>query len=331
MPIKSNIKTHPVSWLVGQKKNGKLNDNISIQRKEVWDAERKSNLICSLLLDVPIESLLFEEAGGRNNYNVLDGKQRTLTLCSFVDDGFPLSTKIRTKEVDGTSLEGCVFSALPEDLQNRILDYQLSFSIMNPLETEDRATVFFMRNQAVALSKIDLLPVILGDSVMQKLTALCQHPFIRDKVKLTAPALRKRDDLKIILYYLIYKSGKDMGFSGQELHSFGDEVKHGDITIDVDEITALLDYLDEAMLKKWSYMKLTNVPVVMRVGQEAKEIGLAPEEFADKVNSFFVKTPFDEEYQETLQGGSAKKINVQQRLKVLMKVLDDKEESKQKR
>jgi hypothetical protein len=159
---------------------------------------------------------------------------------------------------------------------------------------------------------------------MQKLTALCQHPFMRDKVKLTAPALRKRDDLKIILYYLILKSNRDMGFSGGELHSFGDEIKHGDVEIDIDEITQLLDYLDNAMIKKWSYMKLTNVPIVMRVGQEALERDMPPDEFAYKVNSFFVKDPFDEEYQATLQGGSAKKVNVQQRLKVLMKVLDDK-------
>ena len=37
-----------------------MNKNISIQRREVWDAE-KSNLIVSLLLAVPLESLLPEE------------------------------------------------------------------------------------------------------------------------------------------------------------------------------------------------------------------------------------------------------------------------------
>jgi len=58
MAIKSNLEKHTVSWLKRQDAEGKLNKNISIQRKEVWDAEKKSNLIISLLLDIPVESLL---------------------------------------------------------------------------------------------------------------------------------------------------------------------------------------------------------------------------------------------------------------------------------
>jgi uncharacterized protein with ParB-like and HNH nuclease domain len=100
MPIKSSLETHTVGWLKRQDNDAKLNKNISIQRKEVWDDEKKSNLIASLLLDVPIESLLFEEAES-GNYNVLDGKQRTLTLCAFVESLFQLSPKIRVKEIAG--------------------------------------------------------------------------------------------------------------------------------------------------------------------------------------------------------------------------------------
>ena len=122
MAIKSNLEKHTISWLKRQDTEGKLNKNISIQRREVWDAEKKSNLIISLLLDIPIESLLFEEAEG-NSHNVLDGKQRTLTLCAFVADEFALSPKIRIKELDGLSLVGLKFSMLPEVLQNQILEY----------------------------------------------------------------------------------------------------------------------------------------------------------------------------------------------------------------
>jgi hypothetical protein len=85
LPIKSNPETHTVIWLKHQDDDGILHKNISIQRKEVWDAEKKSNLIVSLLLDIPNESLLFEESED-GSFNVLDGKQRTLTLCAFVAD-----------------------------------------------------------------------------------------------------------------------------------------------------------------------------------------------------------------------------------------------------
>lgn len=99
-----------------------MNKNISIQRREVWDAE-KSNLIVSLLLAVPLESLLPEE----------------------------------------------------------------------------RAMVFFMRNQAAPLSKMDLSLVVLGEEAMDTFNRLCDYSFIQEKIKLTAPARRKHDDLNIML------------------------------------------------------------------------------------------------------------------------------------
>ena len=195
MAIKSNTETHTVSWLKGLDTEEKLNKNISIQRKEVWDAEKKSNLIISLLLDIPIESLLFEEAEG--SYNVLDGKQRTLTLCAYLDDGFALSPKIRVQEIDGVSLVGLKFSELPEPLRNKITEYQLAIAILRPLDSEERATVFFMRNQAVALTKIDLSLVMLGEAAMDVFNSLCAHSFMMEKIKLTVPARRKHDDLRI--------------------------------------------------------------------------------------------------------------------------------------
>ena len=165
----------------------KLNKNISIQRKEVWDAEKKSNLIISLLLAIPIESLLFEEAENES-FNILDGKQRTLTLCAFVEDSFTLSHKIRIKEIDGISLVGQSFLNLPPSMREQITEYELSISILRPLDEEERATVFFMRNQAVSLSKMDLSLVMLGQRAMDIFADLCNHDFMQNKIKLTTPA-----------------------------------------------------------------------------------------------------------------------------------------------
>ena len=74
------------------------------------------------------------------------------------------------------------FSGLPEELQNRILEYELSISILRPLDATDRATVFFMRNQAVSLSKMDLSLVILGEDAMNVFTDLCDHSLMREKI-----------------------------------------------------------------------------------------------------------------------------------------------------
>lgn len=174
MPIKNYTEKHDVSWLRRLESENRLNKSISIQRKEVWDAQKKSDLIISLLLDIPVESLLFEE-GEDGAFNVLDGKQRTLTLCSYLADGFSLSPKIRIKRIGDCDLVGKKYSDLPVEMQNQIKDYELSISILRPLEPDDRATVFYMRNQAVALSKMDLSRVMLGQDSMAALTKLCEH------------------------------------------------------------------------------------------------------------------------------------------------------------
>jgi hypothetical protein len=251
MAIKSNLEKHTVRWLQRQDQDGKLNKNISIQRKEVWDVEKKSNLIVSILLDIPIESLLFEESG--NSHNVLDGKQRTLSLCAYLDDKFALSPKIRMKKIGDCELAGLKFSELPEDWQGRVQEYELSISILRPLDADERATVFFMRNQSVSLTGMDLSLVMLGEDAMTKLNELLEHNFMLHKIKLTEPARRKHVDLQVLLQYLMLCSRDDVGFSGTEIMNFCDDVKSGEVEIDYERAASVLDFLDEALADKRQY------------------------------------------------------------------------------
>ena len=187
-------------------------------------------MIVSFLLDIPIESLLFEESES-DSYNVLDGKQRTLTLCSYVSNDFALSPKIRIKEIDGHQLVGFKFSELSEAMRNRILDYELSISVLRPLQENERATVFFMRNQAAALSKMDLSRVLLGEQHLNYFQKLCTHPFLTDKIKLTEPARRKNEDLLILLQYLLLQLRPDAGFSGAAVMSLCDDINSGEVDL----------------------------------------------------------------------------------------------------
>ena len=321
MDIKGSHEKHTVTWLKSQDTAGKLNKNISIQRREVWDAEKKSNLIVSLLLDVPLESLLLEEAE-KKSHNVLDGKQRTLTMCAYVGDEFALSPKIRVKEINGISLTGLKFSMLPEELQSKIMEYELSISILRPLEAEERAMVFFMRNQAAPLSKMDLSLVMLGEQAMDTFAKLCDHDFMQNKIKLTVPARRKHDDLNVLLQYMILRSRPEMGFSGTEIMSFCDDIKNEEVDIPADEITAILDYLNKAIPEKRAYLKKVHIPVVMYVAQLAKEKGMVPEEFAARLDGFFDNLPDDGEYMNACRSGSAKRASVQTRMQLMSKMLE---------
>ena len=322
MAINSNPRTFPVSWLVTQRKDGKIDTEISIQRQAVWSHLHQSNLIVAILYNVPISNLWFEK-DGKGKYKAIDGKQRTLTLCSYVADEFPLSPKIRYKEVDGIDVTGMKFSELPEELQKRIMDYQLTFTIIEKMEAEERAIVFFMGNQSVPLTDVHFLPVVLGEELMNGFNQLCTRPFMLDKVRLTAPALKKRDDLKIMIQYLILRSGKDMGFSGKEIIQVCDEIRAGAIEVPNDDIVELLSYLNNAFVDKRAYLKLINIPIIMYAAQKAKEKGMKPEKFGEKVDEFFlaVKEDKNEDYSIAMRQGSAKKANVQIRRDSMLKIL----------
>lgn len=60
------------------------------QRRARWDRKKKSQLIESFLLNIPIPPLFLYE-NDYNQYEVMDGRQRLETIAEFLDNGFKLS------------------------------------------------------------------------------------------------------------------------------------------------------------------------------------------------------------------------------------------------
>ena len=78
---------------------------------------------------------------------------------------------------------------------------------------------------------------------------------------------------------MILRFRPGIGFSGAEIMSFCDDIKNDEADIPADEITALLDYLDETISEKRAYLKKVHIPIVLYVAQLAKEKDISPEEF----------------------------------------------------
>ena len=81
------------------------------QRRERWDVPRKSRLIESLLVNIPVPPVfLYENEFAR--YEVMDGQQRVSAIYDFFDNHFPL----RGLEIL-TSLTGKRFHDLPPEIR----------------------------------------------------------------------------------------------------------------------------------------------------------------------------------------------------------------------
>lgn len=88
--LNQNIKVYSRDWTIqtiyDQITRGNIDLNPKFQRRNAWNDQRRSLLIESLLLDLPIpEIVLAENHEVKDTFIVLDGKQRLLTILGFID------------------------------------------------------------------------------------------------------------------------------------------------------------------------------------------------------------------------------------------------------
>lgn len=81
--ISIDTKLITMETLMRRLQQGTITLNPDFQRNEVWNSERKSQLIESLLLKIPIP-MFYVSSDEKSNWTVVDGLQRISTLRDFV-------------------------------------------------------------------------------------------------------------------------------------------------------------------------------------------------------------------------------------------------------
>lgn len=109
------------------------------RRARVWRVARKSQLIESLLLRIPLP-VFYVSADTKDDWAVVDGLQRLTTILDFVEGRFPL---------DGLeyleAYEGQMFQALPRAMQRRIEETELVINVIQPGTPEEVMINIFKR------------------------------------------------------------------------------------------------------------------------------------------------------------------------------------------
>ena len=321
MAYKYTGDKHTVAWLFHNYSDGKLDTSISIQRREVWNMQMKSNLISSLIIGIPINPILLEESDDDSDeYFVIDGKQRTLTICEFLDGQFKLSKQMRYPQYDGFDYVDKKFKHLPERIRERITDRELEFIVNRPLEEDEREKLFYFWNQAVPLTPSELLRAGLGEQMMDKVELLTNHEFMAVKVRITKPARKKYVDFEqLILYAMLqkaYDEEKEIGFSKLEKDSFCDDLKTNPDLLQADKINDILDYLNTAFEIKQEYLKKANLPMIFLAANLALQDKVKPDAFFKWADALFKRLGEDPEYLRLCK--SYKRGDVQGRLNVIL-------------
>ncbi|WP_188238735.1 MULTISPECIES: DUF262 domain-containing protein [Stenotrophomonas maltophilia group] len=87
-----------------QIRKGNIDLQPEFQRRAAWDEERKSRLVESFLVSIPVPSIVLAESKlSKGQFLVIDGKQRLVSIADFMEDGFKLKGLKMRPDLNGKS------------------------------------------------------------------------------------------------------------------------------------------------------------------------------------------------------------------------------------
>ncbi len=113
--------------LLRRLKQGTINLNPDFQRNEVWTLEKKCQLIESLMLKIPLP-MFYVSSDEKSNYTVVDGLQRLSTIRDYLIGN---KFKLQKLEFWGDQFNGKALADLPPYMENRILETEFTFTVIN--------------------------------------------------------------------------------------------------------------------------------------------------------------------------------------------------------
>lgn len=232
-----------VKALVNMMSNDQINFECAVQRNKVWDIEKKTLLIHSILYGytIPPFYLTKNEDG---TFDSLDGKQRSNCLYDFLNDDLILSDKMPVVyDNDGAECEfgGKRFSELPEWAQDTIKDYILEIFYYEDMTNDEVREFFYRLNNGKPLTATELNRV-KAKSIYQ-FQKIGNHDAISHILTDKAKARFTHEQIAMQIYAMAYMEEPDFGSKAfrpyiQEVEVFDDEVE---------EFIKVLDMLNECV------------------------------------------------------------------------------------
>lgn len=102
---------------------GKLDVRPAYQREFVYKPEQQQAVIDTLSKGYPLNVMYWADQGG-GRYELIDGQQRTLSICTFLNNDFSCKGLFQIPQ----SLQ---FGSLTKDQRDKLLDYELTVYICN--------------------------------------------------------------------------------------------------------------------------------------------------------------------------------------------------------
>ena len=214
-PSKIKVHTTPaiVSLLMSRIEHDEIDLAPDFQRMSgIWNAEKKSRLIESLLLRIPIP-VFYVAADEEERWAVVDGVQRLSTIRDYVAGRFPLS-RLEYR----SDFEGRRFADLPRAMQRRIDETQFVVNVIEPGTPPEVTFNIFRRINTGGMT-------LNGQEIRHALNPGPVRAYLKDLAdseefaKATDGSIRtiRMDDRTCVLRFLAFHMTPWEGYSGSSL------------------------------------------------------------------------------------------------------------------
>lgn len=204
------VKSMTVSSLHHRLQSAELDLTPDFQRQaNVWDLKRKSRLIESILLRIPLPSFYFSEDDD-GVYAVVDGLQRICAIFHFMDVGSlnkATGAKLNPLRLTGLQylreLEGISFSELDRKFQRRVMEQEVTTNVIRAgTPVAVKFNVFARLNQGgMPLNAQEIRNAIFPGQWRRFIGELADHPIFR---RVTEGKVRteRQQDMELVLRYV---------------------------------------------------------------------------------------------------------------------------------
>ncbi|MDR2274896.1 MAG: DUF262 domain-containing protein [Sphingobacterium sp.] len=211
-PNKVDIRTRSMSLdlLLKRMKRESIDMNTSFQRRAgLWTISKKSQLIESILIRIPLPVFYFDGSDD-DNWLVVDGLQRLSTLDEFVNkESFSLNGLEYL-----SAFKGMKFSDLPGHLQRRIEEFEITAYVISPgTPIELKFNIFKRINTGGLILTQQEIRNALYPGVSEFLKKLAESPAFRKATSFSVSDKRMLDR-EFVLRFLAFRLLEMDAYSG---------------------------------------------------------------------------------------------------------------------
>lgn len=257
-----------IETINGQVTKGNIELDPAFQRRAAWDQTRKSRLIESIIVGMPIPNIvLAENKKSRGRYIVIDGKQRLLSIRDFIAGSFKLyGLDIRP------DLNGKTYNDLPEEDQQYFDNSTMRSTVIKNWSDEKflYATFYRLNSGSLPLSPQELRRALIGGNLLEEIEDYIKssnefHKAISETLD------RRMRDSELVLRFIAFD--RDLQTYDGDLKKFLDKTTRyfeddwGDRRVEALEIFKRLNtslatasqIFGDSVFKKWTGIKYERV------------------------------------------------------------------------